>query len=57
MGQLECAQQNLNNNKRMAYEKIETDIWTMIQKLDDDMKRCTKEYVNFCRGIFIFSFQ
>uniref|UniRef100_A0A915PR07 Uncharacterized protein n=1 Tax=Setaria digitata TaxID=48799 RepID=A0A915PR07_9BILA len=49
IGQLECAQQNLNNNKRMAYEKVENDIWTKIQKLDDDMKRCTREYVNFCR--------
>ncbi|KAM3716533.1 Breast cancer metastasis-suppressor 1-like protein-A [Dirofilaria immitis] len=49
IGQLECAQQNFNNNKRMAYEKTETNIWTKMQKLDDDMKRCTKEYVNFCR--------
>ncbi|VIO99011.1 Uncharacterized protein BM_BM10507 [Brugia malayi] len=49
IGQLECAQQNLNNNKRMAYEKIETDIWTRMQKLDDDMKKCVREYVNFCR--------
>ncbi|EJW85370.1 hypothetical protein WUBG_03719 [Wuchereria bancrofti] len=49
IGQLDCAQQNLNNNKRMAYEKIETDIWTRMQKLDDDMKKCIREYVNFCR--------
>ncbi|VDM98554.1 unnamed protein product, partial [Onchocerca ochengi] len=49
IGQLECAQQNLNNNKRIAYEKVEEDIWAKMQKLDDDMKRCTKEYVNFCR--------
>ncbi|CAG9531040.1 unnamed protein product [Cercopithifilaria johnstoni] len=49
IGQLECAQQNLNNNKRMAYEKIEANILTMMQKLDDDMKRCTRDYVNFCR--------
>lgn len=48
-GQRECAEQNLINNKRMAYERIEADIEERMQKLDDDLKRCTREYKDFCR--------
>ncbi|VDN02380.1 unnamed protein product [Thelazia callipaeda] len=49
LGQLECAHQNVENDKRLTYERIETGILTKLQKLDAEFKKCAKEYADFCQ--------